>query len=215
MSFKDIQHLQNIYLYCGGMHANRRILTGKPFIGLDRFPHNKYPPQFHIRHDLLNKFELNDNSVDIIQSEDVFEHIEYSQLKNIFNEIYRVLKPNGLFRLSMPDYDCDVLYNRSTFDKEGNIVFDAGGGGSYNIMTKKVENGGHLWFPTYKSVKPLLESTNFSNNKIHYLHYYDENKKPIINNIDYSMGYISRTPDNDKRVQNPRRPMSIVVDCYK
>lgn len=215
MSFKDIQHLENIYLYCGGMHPNRRILTGKPFIGLDRFPNNKYLPQFHIRHDLLNKFDLNDNTVDIIQSEDVFEHIEYSQLKNIFNEIYRILKPNGLFRLSMPDYDCDVLYNRSTFDKDGNIIFDAGGGGSYNIITKKVENGGHLWFPTYKSVKPLLESTNFANNKIHYLHYYDENKKPIINNIDYSMGYISRTPDNDKRVQNPRRPMSIVVDCYK
>ena len=82
-------------------------------------------------------------------------------------------------------------------------------------MTKKVENGGHLWFPTYKSVKPLLESTNFSNDKINFLHYYDENKKPVVNNIDYSMGYISRTPDNDKRVQNPRRPMSIVVDCYK
>ena len=34
---------------------------------------------------LLNKFGLNDNSVDIIQSEDVFEHIEYLQLKN--NEV--------------------------------------------------------------------------------------------------------------------------------
>lgn len=215
MSFKDIQHLPNIYLYCGGMPTNRRTFTGKPFIGLDRYPDRKDPPRFHIRHDLLNKFKLNDNTVDIIQSEDVFEHLEYSQLKNIFNEIYRVLKPNGLFRISLPDYDCDILYNRSTFDKFGNIVFDAGGGGSYNLMSKKVENGGHLWFPTYKSLKPLLESTNFSNSKINFLHYYDENKKPIINNIDYSMGYISRTPDNDKRVQNPRRPMSIVVDCYK
>jgi len=212
MSFKDIQHLPNIYLYCGGMPTNRRTFTGKPFIGLDR--HNK-PPRFHIQHNLLNKFRLNDNTVDIIQSEDVFEHLEYSQLKNIFNEIHRVLKPNGLFRLSMPDYDCDILYNRSTKDKYGNIIFDAGGGGTYNLMTRKVENGGHLWFPTYKSVKPLIESTNFHNDKIQFLHYYDENKKPIVNNIDYSMGYISRTPDNDKRVQNPRRPMSIVVDCYK
>jgi SAM-dependent methyltransferase len=212
MSFKDIQHLSNIYLYCGGMPTNRRTITGKPFIGLDR--HNK-PPRFHIHHNLLNKFKLNDNMVDIIQSEDVFEHLEYSQLKNVFNEIHRVLKPNGLFRLSMPDYDCDILYNRSTKDKHGNIIFDAGGGGSYNLMTRKVENGGHLWFPTYTSVKSLLEITNFPNNKIRYLHYYDETKKPVVNNIDYSMGYISRTPDNDKRVQNPRRPMSIVVDCYK
>ena len=37
----------------------------------------------------------------------------------------------------------------------------------------------------------------------------------ITNKIDYSLGYISRTPDNDDRVKNPYRPMSIVVDCYK
>lgn len=52
--------------------------------------------------------DLSDNSVDIYQSEDVFEHIEYQTIPSIFNEIYRVLKPNGLFRLSMPDYRCDI-----------------------------------------------------------------------------------------------------------
>ena len=33
--------------------------------------------------------------------------------------------------------------------------------------------------------------------------------------IDYQKGYISRTPDNDERVMNPRRPLSIVLDAYK
>jgi len=64
-------------------------------------------------------------------------------------------------------------------------------------------------------VKQLLLSTNFDENKIDFLHYYDEEKQPVLKNIDYSLGYISRTPDNDSRVQNPRRPMSIVIDCYK
>ena len=40
-------------------------------------------------------------------------------------------------------------------------------------------------------------------------------ENPIVNKIDYSYGYISRTPDHDERVQTPYRPMSIVVDCYK
>ena len=56
---------------------------------------------------------------------------------------------------------------------------------------------------------------NFSVDKINYLHYYNESNYPITNKIDYSKGYISRTPDHDNRVKNPFRPMSIVVDCYK
>lgn len=77
----------------------------------------------------------------------------------------------------------------------------------------KFLNGGHLWFPTYVKVKELLEKTDF----IHYtfLHYYDENGTGITNKIDYSKGFVRRTPDNDDRVKDPYRPMSIVVDCIK
>ncbi len=130
------------------------------------------------------------------------------------NDIYRCLKPNGLFRLSVPDYNCDNLYKRTMKDKDGNLMFDMGGGGYYDYEEKKVKGGGHVWFPTYMKVKSLLEKTKFK--KINFLHYYDENKKPVINKIDYSFGYIKRTPDNDKRVKKPfKRPLSIVVDCYK
>ena len=51
--------------------------------------------------------------------------------------------------------------------------------------------------------------------KVQFLHYYDNSNNPIMKDIDYNLGYISRTPDNDERVKNPRRPMSIVIDCYK
>ena len=51
--------------------------------------------------------------------------------------------------------------------------------------------------------------------KINYLHYYDNNNNSITNKIDYSKGYVRRTPDHDNRVKNPYRAMSIVVDCYK
>lgn len=211
MKFKDIEKLDNIYLYLGYFPINRRTLTNINFIGLSLSQDNNY----HIKHDVTHNIPLNDNTVDIVQSEDVMEHIEYEKLKNSINEIYRVLKPGGLFRLSMPDYVCDILYERSNKDENGNIIFDKGGGGSYDFKNKKVINGGHVWFPTYKSVKLLLETTNFSNDNIEYLHYYDVDKSPVTKMIDYSKGYISRTPDNDKRVKSPYRPMSIVVDLYK
>lgn len=211
MKFEDIKNNNEIYLYLGDMDIQRRNYTNKNFIGLSLSKSDDY----HIRHNVTNKISLNDNSVDIVQSEDVMEHIEYNMLKSCIDDIYRVLKPGGLFRLSLPDYKCDVLYNRCVKDSNGNIIFDQGGGGSYDKNNNKVIGGGHVWFPNFNSVKSLLESTDFLNDKIDYLHYYDDKSVPIINKIDYKKGYISRTPDHDERVKNPYRPMSIVVDCYK
>lgn len=211
MKFEDIKKLDNIYLYFGDMSPQRRIYTNKNFIGLSLYQDNLY----HIKHDINKIIPLKENSVDIVQSEDVTEHVEYSNLPSIINNIYKILKPGGLFRLSMPDYNCDILYNRSLKDQYNNIIFDSGGGGNYDKINQKVINGGHVWFPTYINVKTLLESTYFKKENIEYLHYYDENLKPITNTIDYSKGYISRTPDFDYRVKNPYRPMSIIVDCYK
>jgi SAM-dependent methyltransferase len=212
MEFINIKNQKNIYLYAGSYDKlYRSKVCNIPFIGLQLEPSNEY----NIQHNVLNKMDLYDNSVDIYQSEDVFEHIEYNELCNVINEIYRVLKPEGLFRFSMPDYRCDVLYNRSEKNEKNEIIFDPNGGGNYDYENKKVINGGHLWFPRYESVKSLLDKTKFEKNKINFLHYYDENNNPITKIIEYSKGYIHRTPDHDNRVSNPYRPMSIVVDCYK
>lgn len=211
MKFEDLTTFNEIYLYLGDMSEERRLVTNKNFIGLSLTQNNN----LHIKHDVTNSIPLKDNTVDIVQSEDVMEHIEYDLLTETINEIYRILKPGGLFRLSLPDYGCDILYNRSRKDKNLNLIFDAGGGGKYDEINKKVIDGGHVWFPKYNKVKSLLETTYFSSDKINYLHYYDTNNVPVTNKIDYAKGYISRTPDNDNRVKNPYRPMSIVVDCYK
>ena len=211
MKFEDIKENSEIYLYLGDMPDNRPKLNIKKFIGLSLTNSNEN----HIKHDVRNNIPLDDNTVDIIQSEDVMEHIEYNLLKDVINEMYRVLKKDGLFRLSMPDYNCDVLDNRSKKDKNNEIYFDPGGGGKYDVESKKVINGGHVWFPKYNLVENLLDSTNFEKHNIKFLHYYDEFNEPVMKDIDYSLGYIARTPDNDIRVKNPKRPMSIVIDCYK
>ncbi|MBT3652136.1 MAG: methyltransferase domain-containing protein [Euryarchaeota archaeon] len=211
MEFKDLQESENIYLYAGDLpEVNRENV---PFIGLTLKPESEWWNEFHIKHDVTGAIDLPDNSVDIFQSEDVFEHIDYDQLKSAINEIYRVLKPGGLFRLSMPDYRCDLLHERSKKDKHGNIIFDRGGGGRYLRIKKKVVDGGHVWFPKYESTKSLLDSTEFTD--INFLHYYDTDGTPILNKIDYSKCFVRRTPDFDERVSSPMRPMSIVVDCSK
>ena len=193
-----------INIYAGDIPENNSNYNG--YLGLSLTQKNEN----HIQWDLTQlPLPFQDASIDSFQSEDVFEHIDYYKLVDIINDIYRILKPQALFRLSMPDYNCNILYERSVYDFYGNIVYDPSGGGTF-------ENPGHVWFPSYDNVKLLLDKTLFGGNgSIEYLHYYADKENFVVKSIDYSKGYVKRTPDHDKRVQNPYRPMSIVVDLYK
>lgn len=207
-AWNDLEGDSALRLYAG------RLYRGAPqyrsFFGLTPFR----PSLRNIPHDVLQPMPLPDCCVDIYQSEDVFEHLPYDKLPDVLDEIYRVLKVGGLFRLSMPDYGCDVYASRSETDEAGHIVFDPVGGG--RLEDKKVVGGGHLWFPTYESVKELFVGTRFSKSgSIRFLHYFRSDGKFVLEKIDYSLGYVKRTPDHDSRVNSPRRPLSIVVDAVK
>ncbi len=166
----------------------------------------------HIRHDIRRRHGLPDNSVDIYQAEDVFEHIALKKIPAVIADIHRILKPGGIFRLALPDYRCDVLIRRTIKNEHGDFLFDPGGGGFR--QRGRVRGGGHLWFPVYETVRNLLENSPFRGSCV-FLHYYDEHGRAVLNEIDYSIGYVKRTPDHDPRVQSPRRPLSIVVDAIK
>lgn len=202
LSWRDIAKLPTISLYAGDIP---NFIEYNSCIGLS-LEQNDFR---HIKHDVTKPFPLPEDSVDSFQSEDVFEHISYAALPAILDEIYRVLKPGGYFRLSLPDYGCDVLSNRSLKDESGRIVFDPDGGGTR-------ENPGHLWFPRLDAVKELLEKSQFSRRgEINFLHYYEMDGSFVAKSIDYSKGNLLRTPDFEERVQNPFRPMSLVVDLVK
>jgi hypothetical protein len=204
IGFDDLEKMGTIYLYAGDVPQNDMY---KKFVGLSLSKSNSQ----HIKHDVSHKYLLPNSCVDIYQSEDVFEHIEPESLPTIIDKIYRVLKPGGIFRLSLPDYRCDFLYQRTQKDEDGELQFDPEGGGAF--LNGKVVGGGHVWFPTYSIVKELLSETLFKN--VTFYHYYNESGKGITRTIDYNIGHIMRTPDHDERVKNPFRPMSIVVDCIK
>lgn len=205
ISFGDLRNRTEVKLYAGDIPNLPEY--GRDLVGLSL---NKSDSR-HIKHDITKPYPLPDEIAVSYQAEDVFEHIEYDKIVYVINEIYRILKPGGLFRLSVPDYRCDVLFNRTLKDEDGNMVFDPGGGG--NFLDGKVINGGHVWFPNYDRVRELFEKSRFNN--VEFLHYYKNDGTFVVKEIDYSRGWIQRTPDHDERVRNPFRPMSIVVDAYK
>ena len=203
-TWEQLKQQESIHLYAGGLYDIDNY-NGK--IGLCLEKGNKY----NIRHDITQPIPLEDNSVDSIQSEDVFEHITYNQLIPVLNEFYRVLKPGALFRLSVPDYRSDVYKSRSVKNTDGVIIFDPSGG------IEQDGTAGHKWFPYFETLDYLIQNSLFgkNNSKIEYMHYYNSDDSFVMKDIDYTKGMVLRTPDFDERAQNPKRPLSIVVDIVK
>jgi len=54
---------------------------------------------------LQKKLPFGSNSLEIIYSEHVLEHVSYARCVFFLKEAYRTLKPNGVIRISMPDLD--------------------------------------------------------------------------------------------------------------
>ncbi|BAY25116.1 putative glycosyltransferase [Calothrix sp. NIES-2100] len=61
-----------------------------------------WPDQIVI-HDLRQKFPWNDNSVDVLYSSHTLEHLSKRQGNHFLKECHRVLKPNGIIRIVVPD----------------------------------------------------------------------------------------------------------------
>lgn len=202
MTWQKLAQMPTIKLYAGLIPDWQK---NKGLIGIRLRPSDPA----HIQHSLTEPIPLPDNSVDSFQSEDVFEHIEYQKLPAVINEIYRLLKPNAILRISLPDYNSDIYKSRCVLDSNGRIICDPGGnGGPYDPP--------HCWFPTIENMTQLLNKTKFAQQgKIQFLHYTNPDGTAVMKPIDYSKGLVIRTPDFDKRAQNPPRPFSIVVDLIK
>lgn len=206
--WEDLRDLKVVKIYAGRLFRSEEQFQS--YIGLSKSAASTR----NICHDLCSPFPIESGSVDVFQSQDVFEHIELANVPLIVEEIYRVLKVDGLFRLSVPDYRFDGYRSRCIFDSSGGIIHDPQGGGQ--LKDGRVVDGGHVWFPVFETVQGLLSESSFgTHGKINFLHYTKSDGSYVLRDIDHSLGRVKRTPDHDIRSQKPRRPQSIVVDCYK
>ncbi|QWF71565.1 methyltransferase domain-containing protein [Methylomonas paludis] len=64
-------------------------------------------PEIYL-HDLTKPFPWPDASVDVVYSSHTLEHLSKQQGRRFLAEAYRVLKPNGIIRIVVPDLQHDV-----------------------------------------------------------------------------------------------------------
>ena len=210
---------RNPNLYLGSIQRNQIQKLEGGFIGLALAPSN-----FHeIRCDVSNSdLPFAANSISKVQSEDVFEHIEFAVLPKVCNEIFRVLKPGGVFRLSVPDYNSIVLKKRSIYDFEGSILADPLTGSSmyYDSRSEKTlvkhrqDGNSHMWFPTKKLIDDLIQKSDLRFcDSIKFWHCYLPSEDFLVENFPDLLMPVFRCPPNDMRANG--MPISIVVDFIK
>lgn len=140
-----------------------------------------------------------DNLVDRILTEHFLEELAIEDIDKLLKDCFRLLKPGGFMRIAVPDYNNPIdPVNRECLAKGKDPRWP--------------EN---LTLPTYDLMRNIVKNSPFSNYKFY--HYWD-NGEFIRQKIDYSLGMIKRTPDNDIRDKAPNRELSItsiVLDLFK
>lgn len=170
LTWQAISRLDPIYLNLGGGRDCHPRPEYQHYIAVDLVPRS----DFAVAQDLRRHIPLPDESVTRILSEHFLEHVDEQAIATVLRECYRLLKPGGLARIAVPDYGHPRL----------RYCLDSG---------RDPNRHDHVTLPTYATVKALIEASPFRTGRFY--HYWDGDTF-VAEPIDYSMGYVLRTPDN-------------------
>src|SRR4051812_1401628 len=144
----------------------------------------RHPASRNLVHDIRSPLPIPDDSVESYLAEDVLEYAPYEEIPAIFDEIFRVLRPGGHFRMSVPDFRYPQYRSRSLLADDGTVLFDPVGGGRF--VDGKVIDGGILWFPVYETVKAAFDESLFQlKGRVEFRHYTREDGTSVLKEIDY------------------------------
>ena len=102
---------------------------------------------------LARPFPFKDNTVDYVFSSHVLEHLPRPVAENFARECYRVLKPEGVTRVAVPDLDLIVhKYDPDNPDATVQSIFELGHRGKDR----------HWWMYNKRSLTDLLLSSGFT-----------------------------------------------------
>lgn len=200
-TFETLDYAGGIRLYagdiCDDIHKNIKDLYGLSLHRMD---------SRHMKHDVREKYPIPDNSIVAYEAEDVFEYVKKEKQIDAINEIYRILKPGGYVRFTLPDYNSPYLKRRTMYSPAGEFLFDAVGGGTFGA--DGISDNGSIYFATYEDFKETLEKTMFS--KTEWLCYYTGDGFLCKKYIDMDKGYVNRVSN-----ESEDNVYCLIVDCYK
>ena len=205
------------YLYFGSLGLHERQYQIPNFIGLALAPaHDR-----ETKHNLTDPLPFADDSIGKIQAQDVLEHIAFEKISSVLDEIYRVLRPGGVFRLSVPDYRSPVLKRRSIYDARGRVIGDLlMGATSYldqatgDARVRFSEDGdAHLCFPRYELITHLVLKSEIRKAEIHFYQGFLDDHTYLCEPVPEEEMFVQRAAPHDRRAGGA--PTSIIADFVK
>lgn len=133
----------NLHLGCGSVNHPK-------FINIDGLP----APHIHYIRPINNLSVFRDNSVDLIYACHCLEHLGHAKVPQALAEWFRVLKEDGILRLSVPDFDLLLNIYRENGNEISTIIAPLMGGQDYKFNF-------HLTVFNMSSLEELLRSTGF------------------------------------------------------
>tara|TARA_A100001515_G_scaffold143839_1_gene146110 strand:- start:11961 stop:12515 length:555 start_codon:yes stop_codon:yes gene_type:complete len=179
-----------LHLGCGS-----KYLDGFIHIDVDDKEHVDYPNT-----DISNLYMIEDNSVDLIYTCGSFEYFDREEALLVLREWRRVLRPQALLRISVPNFESIVKVYLKNKDLDG-IGMLGPLYGKWELSNKKFLY--HKTVYDFTSLEKLLERAGFKNVKK-----YDAEKILPVGYDDYSLAYV---PHMDRTgIQ-----MHLNVECEK
>jgi len=205
------------YLYFGSLGPHERQYQVPNFVSLALEPKHER----EVRHDLTAALPYPDNSIAKVQAQDVLEHLPLERVPFVLDEIYRVLKPGGVFRLSVPDYRSPVHRRRSVYDWRGRVTgdlmmgaepyFDASTGDARIRFTEDGE--AHIWFPRYELITHLILKSEIRKSRIVFYQAFLDDFTFLAEPFPEDEMHVQRALPHDRRAGG--QPVSIVADFFK
>ena len=111
-----------------------------------------------------------DNSIDVVYLSHVLEHLDTTEIPLLFKEVLRIMKPNGILRISVPDIRILVNDYLKTGDADEFIERTMLSNNRPKKMIEKIQlllvgTRNHQWMYDEKSLSNLLIKNNFRNIK--------------------------------------------------
>lgn len=161
-----------LHLGCGSVHIDGFVNVDINYLpGVDIVD--------NVRH--LRKFEA--GSVDLIYASNVLEHLGRWEYTPALSRWYELLKPGGLLRIAIPDFEaiCDYYMRTRDLDSIYSALY-AGQDGPQNY---------HHWCWDFTRIKRDLETVGFKDP-----HKFDRNKTDYADSRDWSINFVPYRDEN-------------------
>ena len=145
-----------LHLGCG-----KNYIPGFVHVDLDEHPHIDH------RSNVKDLSFFENNTADLIYSSHTLEYFDRKEVVEVLSEWYRALKPNGVLRIAVPDFEAivEVYKKYNDLDHQG-ILGPLYGKWPYNAKNDK--GGGTFYHKTtydFNSLEKVLDKVGFKNIK--------------------------------------------------